>query len=187
MLHLWINHGSGVTKYHLRMISGGEGIRFINHKPALLPHQWPPGTCRSTTSSPPTLECCHSGSGVLIQFKCPSLYTLWMKIINDSSHRHLYMRNLAIGISYGQWDMSTCVWYNTGLLHSTMRKMVWKTTVRWIPISLEIHIRKMLLVRRDWRIGRILLAQRMFRPTGYQSKRIRGRRDGSNSSRAMHT
>ena len=66
MLHLWSCHGSGVTRYHSKMMSGGEGIRFISHKPILSPHQWLPGTCPSTTSSPPTFEFCHSNSGVLI-------------------------------------------------------------------------------------------------------------------------
>jgi hypothetical protein len=64
-----------------------------------------------------------------------------------------------------------------------MRKMVRKTTVRWIPIGLEIYIRKILLVQRDWRIGRIPFAWRKFRPTGYQDKVIGGQRDSSKLSR----
>jgi len=49
LLELWSSHSSGVTKYHSMMMWGGEGIRFINYKLALSPHQWPPSTCPSTT------------------------------------------------------------------------------------------------------------------------------------------
>jgi hypothetical protein len=55
-----------------------------------------------------------------------------------------------------------------------MRKMVWKTTVRWIPIGLEMYIRKILLVWKDSRIGRTPFAWRKFRLTGYQRKGIGG-------------
>jgi len=36
---LWSSHSCGVTRYHSMMMSGGEGTRFINYRPALLPHQ----------------------------------------------------------------------------------------------------------------------------------------------------
>jgi len=53
-----------------------------------------------------------------------------------------------------------------------MRKGVWKTTVRWIPISLEMHIRRILFIQKDWRVERIPFARRKFRPTSYQNKGI---------------
>jgi len=59
-----------------------------------------------------------------------------------------------------------------------MRRMVWKTTVQWIPISLEMYVRKILLVQKDWTIEGVPFAWRKFRPTGYQSKGIGGRGDG---------
>jgi len=62
-----------------------------------------------------------------------------------------------------------------GSVSNTMDR---NTTVRWIPISLEIYISRMLLVRKDWRIRRILFAWRKLRLTGYQSKGI-GRREHS--------
>ena len=52
-------------------------------------------------------------------------------------------------------------------MNGTSRKMVRKTTVRWIPISLQINIRKIPLVQEDWRIGRVPFAWRKFRLTGY--------------------
>jgi hypothetical protein len=100
--HHWSGHSARVTRYHSNMTSRGERIKFINYKPALLPHQCPLGKWPSTTWSPPTLECCHSGSGVLIQFKYYSQYFLWIQMMNDSSHHHLYMKYLAIGIRYSQ-------------------------------------------------------------------------------------
>jgi len=39
LLHLWSSHGSGVATYHLKMMSSGKGIRFINFMPALSPHK----------------------------------------------------------------------------------------------------------------------------------------------------
>jgi hypothetical protein len=42
-----------------------------------------------------------------------------------------------------------------------------------------MYIRKILLVQKDWRIGGIAFIGRKIRPTGYQSKRIGGQRDGS--------
>ena len=69
------------------------------------------------------------------------------------------------------------------LLNGKMGIMVRKTTVRWIPISLEIYIRMILLVRSNWRIGRIPFVERKSRPTGYQSKGIGERKDGSKLSR----
>jgi len=80
MLQLWNCHSSGVTRYHSMMMSAGDGIRFIIYKQALLPHQRPPGTCPSTTSSPPTLEWCHSSCGVLTQSKHLSQCSLWINI-----------------------------------------------------------------------------------------------------------
>jgi hypothetical protein len=53
-----------------------------------------------------------------------------------------------------------------------MRKMVRQTTVRCITISLEIYVRKILSVQKDWRIGRIPFAWSKFRATGYPSKWI---------------
>jgi len=73
-------HGSGVTKCHSMMMTGGNRIRFMNYKPALSPHQKPPDINPSTTSLPPTLEYCHNCHGVLIQSKYSSLYTLWPEI-----------------------------------------------------------------------------------------------------------
>jgi len=183
LLHHCSSHVCRVTRYHPKMMSDGEGIRLIIYLPALSPHQWPTGACPSTTSLPPTLVCCHSGSGMLIQCKHPSQYSLQMKIMNDTSHLHIYMKYLAIGISYGKLDKNTCARYDEGLLNGAMRKMVWKTTVRWIPISLEMYIIKVLLVNKYWRIGRIPFARRKFQLTGYPNKGIGGRRDGSNLSR----
>jgi hypothetical protein len=59
-------------------------------------------------------------------------------------------------------------------LNGTRRKMIQKTIVRWIPISLEIYIRKILLVQKDWRIEGIPFGWRKFRPTAYQNKEIGG-------------
>jgi hypothetical protein len=61
-----------------------------------------------------------------------------------------------------------------------MKKVVLKTTVRWMPISPEMYISMLMLVWKDWRIGRIAFAWRKFRQTGYWSKGIGGRRDGHN-------
>jgi hypothetical protein len=61
--------------------------------------------------------------------------------------------------------------------------MVLRIAVRWIPFSLEIYIRKILLVQKDWRIGTIPFAWRMVRWPGYQGKEIGGQRGGSNLSR----
>jgi hypothetical protein len=72
--------------------------------------------------------------------------------MNDVSHRHLYMKQPSIGIRYGQWDKDTQAQYEGRLLNGTMWWMVRKTTVRRIPISLEMYIRKMLLVRKDWTV-----------------------------------
>jgi hypothetical protein len=72
-------------------------------------------------------------------------------------------------------------------LNGTMRMMVRTTTVQWIPISLELHIRRILLVPSDWRIGRIPFARRKFRLTGYQSKGIGERGDGSKLSRGKRS
>jgi len=130
----------------------GNWLRFINYKPALSPHQWPPGINPSTTSSPPILECCHICNGVLIQCKHILLYSLWTKIKNDVSHHHLYMKELSIGISYYQWDGNTCAWYDGRLRNGWERQMVQKTTAQWIPISVERYIRRILLVQKDWRI-----------------------------------
>jgi len=102
VLRLWSCHGSGVMRYHSIMMSGGDAIRFIGYKQTLSPHQRPLGTCHSTRSSPPTLECCHISSGVLIKRKHPSLYPVWTKIKNDASHRHLSTKQPSIGISYDQ-------------------------------------------------------------------------------------
>jgi len=93
------------------------------------------------------------------------------------------MKYLAIGNSYDQCDRDAWARYDGRLLNDTMGKMVWKTTVRWIPICLEMYIRKILLVWKDWKIGRIPFAWRKFRPTGYQSKGIGGRRNVSKLSR----
>jgi len=155
VLHCWSCHGSGVTRYHSKMMSGGDGIRFISHKPILSPHQWAAGTCPSTTSSLPTFECCHSNSGVLIQCKHPLFYSLWMGMMNDASRRHLCMRYHAICNSYDQLDRDAWARYGGRLLNGSIKKMVRKTTVRWIPISLEMNIRKIQLVRKDWEIRRI--------------------------------
>jgi len=116
---------------------------------------------------------------VSIQCKHPLLYSQWIEIMNDTSHRHLCMKYLAIGNSYNQWDRDAWARYEGRLLNGTMGKLVRKTTVRWIPISLEMYIRKILLVRKDWVIGRIPFARRKFRPTGYQGKGIGGRRNVS--------
>jgi len=174
MLHLWGIHCSGITRYHSKMMSAGKGLRFINYKTALSPHQWPSGTCPSTISSPPTFEFCHSSCGVLILCKYPSIYSLWMKIMNDTSHHHLSKKYLALGITYGREDKDSCAWYSEGMLDGVMRKMVWKTTVQWIVISVEINIRKILLVQKNWRIESIPFVWRKFRPTGYHSKGIEG-------------
>jgi hypothetical protein len=61
------SHSSSVMRYNSIMMPGGDGIRFISYMPALSPQQWQPGTYPSTTSLPPTLKCCHSFDGVLIQ------------------------------------------------------------------------------------------------------------------------
>jgi hypothetical protein len=103
--------------------------------------------------------------------------------MNDASHHHLSTKQPSIGISCGQWDRDLRAQYEGRLLNGTTRKMVRKTTVQWIPISLEIYIRKVLLVQRDWRIERITFDRRKCRPTGYQSQGIGERRDGSNLSR----
>jgi hypothetical protein len=84
-------------------------------------------------------------------------------------------------------DRDIGVRYEGRLLNGTMRMMVRKTKVRWIPISLEMHIRRIVLVRSDWRIGRIPFAWRKFRLTGYQSKGIGERWDGSKLSREKHS
>jgi len=84
------------------------------------------------------------------------------------------MKYLAIGNSYDQWDRDAWARYDGRLLIGMMEKMVRKTTVRWIPISLEMYIRKILLVRKDWKIRTIPFARRKFRPTGYQGKGIGG-------------
>jgi len=86
--------------------------------------------------------------------------------MNDVSYRHLCMKYLAIGNCYEQWDEDTSAEYEGRLLNGTMRKMAQKTTVRWIPISLQMYIRKILFIRKDWIIGRIPFAQGKFRPTG---------------------
>jgi len=80
------------------IMSGGDGMRFINYKHVLSPHQWTPGTCHSTILSPPTLKCYHSKKGVLIQCKDLSLYFPWMEIMNDTSHRHPYINQPSFGI-----------------------------------------------------------------------------------------
>jgi hypothetical protein len=43
-----------------------------------------------------------------------------------------------------------------------------------------MYIELIVLVRKDWRIEGIPFAQRKIRPTGYESKGIGERRDGSN-------
>jgi hypothetical protein len=106
-----------------------------------------------------------------------------MKIINDASHRHLSTKQPSIGISYRQWDRDISTPYKGRLLNETMRRIVWKTTVRWIPIIPEMYITKILFVRRDWKIEWIPFALRKFRRTCSQSKGIGERRDGSNLSR----
>jgi hypothetical protein len=55
--------------------------------------------------------------------------------------------------------------------------LVRKTTVRWIPCSIESDITKILVVRKDWMIEGIPFARRKFRPIGDQSKGI-GERKG---------
>jgi len=107
--------------------------------------------------------------------------------MNDASHRHLSMKYLAIGNSYGQWDRDAWARYNGRLLSGTMGKIIWKTTVRWIPHSLEMYIRKIMLVRKDCWIGRIPFARRKFRPSGYQSIGIGGQRNGSDLSREKYS
>jgi len=92
--------------------------------------------------------------------------------MNNTSHRHSYMKQPLIGISYGQWDKHTSVRYERMLLNGAKRMMVRKTTVRWIPISLEMYIRQLQLVQKDWRIEMIQFARRKFRRSGYQSKGI---------------
>ena len=103
--------------------------------------------------------------------------------MNDTSYRHLCMKQPSIGNGYGQWDRNAWTRYNGRLLNGTMGRMVRKTTVRWISISLELYIRMILFVQRDWKIGRITFAQRKFRLTGYQSKGIGGQRSHSQLSR----
>jgi len=85
------HHSFRDTRYHLMMISGGDGVRFINYKPALLPHQWPPGTCPSTTLPPPTHECCYNCDSVLIQCEHPFLSFICVKITNNASQHHPHM------------------------------------------------------------------------------------------------
>ena len=87
-----ICHGSGVMNDHSMMLSCGDCLRFINNQLALSPHQWPPSINPLTSSSPPTLKCCHSCNGVIIQCKYTPLYSLRIKIKNDASHGHHYMR-----------------------------------------------------------------------------------------------
>jgi hypothetical protein len=66
--------------------------------------------------------------------------------MNNASHRYLSTKQPSIGISYGQWDRDIRAQYKGRLLNGAMRKMVWKTTVQGIPISLEIYIGKILMV-----------------------------------------
>jgi hypothetical protein len=103
-----------------------------------------------------------------------------MKIWDAASHRHLYIMYVVIGIRYGQQDKDTSAQYERRLLNGTMKKVVLKTTVRWMPISLDMYISMLMLVWKDWRIGRIAFAWRKFRQTAYRSKGIGGRRDGRN-------
>jgi hypothetical protein len=103
--------------------------------------------------------------------------------MNDASRRHLSTKQPSIGIRYGQYARDIKARYEGRLLNGTSRKMVRKTTVRWIPISPEMYIGKILLVRRGWRIERIPFARRKFRPSGDQSKGIGEQRDGSKLSR----
>jgi len=103
-----------------------------------------------------------------------------MEILNDASHRHLCMKYLAIGNSYNQSGRDAWARYDGRLLNG---KIVLKPTVQRIPISREMYIRKILLVRKDWKIGRIPFAQRKFRPTGYQIKGIGERRNVSELAR----
>jgi len=128
-----------------------------------------------------------SRSGVLIQCKHPLLYSLCIEIMNDASHRHLCMKYLAIGNSYGQWDRNAWARYDGRLLNGMIGQMVRKTTVWWILISLEMHIGKIPLVRKDWKIRKIPFGRRKFRLTGYQSMGIGGRRNGSRLSREKHS
>jgi hypothetical protein len=53
----------------------------------------------SITTHPRVLS---SQKDVLIQWKHLSLYSLWMKIMNDVSRCRPYMTQPSIGISYGQ-------------------------------------------------------------------------------------
>ena len=58
--------------------------------------------------------------------------------------------------------------------NATRSMIVWKITVRWIPFSLELFVKWILLVWKDWMIVGIPFARRKFRPTGYQGKGIGG-------------
>ena len=122
-------HDSGVTRYHLMMMSGGDGICFINYIPALSPHECHPGTYPWTTSSPPTLEYCHGCSSVLTQSQRIMQYSPSIQIKNDACYHQRSMRYSLIGISYGQLDMTTWAQYEGRLLNGAKRLMIWKTTV----------------------------------------------------------
>jgi hypothetical protein len=63
--------------------------------------------------------------------------------------------------------------------------MVQKTTAKLIPISLQMYIRKIQLVRKDWRTDRIQFACRNLKLDGYPGKEIGGQEDGSNLSRVQ--
>jgi hypothetical protein len=52
--------------------------------------------------------------------------------------------------------------------------MVGKTTVRWITISLQMSIGKIILIQNEWQIGWIPFAGWKFRPTDYHSQVIGG-------------
>jgi len=65
--------------------------------------------------------------------------------------------------------------------------MVRKTTVHWIPISLEMYIKRILLFWKDWRIERIPFPSRKFKPTGFHDKGIESRKDSDHLSRKEHS
>jgi len=123
----------------------------------------------------------------LIQCEYPSLYSLWMKILTDAICRHPYMKQTLIGIGCGQWNTDTWARYERRRLNGTQRKMVRKTTVQWIPISPELYISKILLVKSNGRIEGIAFAWRKLGPTGCQNNGMCERRDGSNVSRKEHS
>jgi len=145
---------------HMMMLSHGDYIMFSNWMPAQSPHQWLPAINLSTTSSPPTTECCHSCNGVLIQCKPRALYFVWIEIKITDSHRHIYTKKLSIAPSFGQKYRGTCAWYECRKLNDMKKYMFRKATVRSIPISWEMRRWRIMWVPKEWRIARILFARR---------------------------